>query len=139
MSAGTYRLLADLVLILHASFVVFVVLGLLVIICGGVCRWQWIRNPWFRTAHLGAIALVVFQAWLGIICPLTIFENYLRENAGEHTYGGSFIAHWLHKALFFHAPPWAFVLCYTLFGIAVIFSWIKFRPRPFRRDSRTDS
>lgn len=137
MNANTYRLLADLTLILHVSYVAFVMLGLLAILYGGARRWKWIRNPWFRSAHLGAIGLVVIQAWLGIICPLTILEMHFREKAGEHTYGGSFIAHWLHKVIFFHAPPWVFVLCYTLFGIAVIFSWLKFRPRPFRRKSQT--
>ena len=136
MSADTYRLLADLVLIFHVSYVAFVVFGLLIILCGGVCRWKWIRNPWLRSAHLGAIGLVVIQAWLGIICPLTILENHLREKAGEHIYSGSFIAHWLHKVLFFQAPPWVFGLCYTLFGIAVIFSWLKFRPSPFRKERR---
>ncbi len=131
MNTDTYRLLADLVLILHVSYVVFVVFGLLAIFCGGVCGWKWIRNPWFRSAHLGAIALVVIQAWLGIICPLTVLENHLREKGGGHTYGGGFIAHWLHKVLFFQAAPWVFGLCYTLFGMAVLFSWIKYRPRPF--------
>lgn len=131
MNTNTYGFFADLVLILHVSFVAFVVFGLVFILCGGLCGWNWIRNPWFRSAHLGAIALVVIQAWLGIICPLTIVENDLREKGGELTYGGSFIAHWLHKVLFFQAAPWVFGLCYTLFGIAVIFSWLKYRPRPF--------
>jgi len=131
MNTNTYGFFADLVLILHVSFVAFVVFGLIFILCGGLCGWKWIRNPWFRSAHLGAIALVVIQAWLGIICPLTIVENDLREKGGEFTYGGSFIAHWLHKVLFFQAAPWVFGLCYTLFGIAVIFSWLKYRPRPF--------
>ncbi len=72
-----------------------------------------------------SIALVVIQAWLGIICPLTILENHFREKGGDNTYGGSFIAHWLHKVLFFQAAPWVFGLCYTIFGIAVLFSWVK--------------
>ncbi len=135
LNTDTYRLLADLVLILHVSFVVFVVFGLIFILCGGLRGWKWIRNPWFRSAHLGAIALVVIQAWFGIICPLTILENHLREKAGAYAYGGSFIAYWLHKALFFQVAPWIFGLCYTLFGIAVIYSWIKYQPRPFRKKS----
>ena len=125
MNTNTYRFFADLVLILHVSFVLFVVFGLLAILCGGFCHWKWIRNPWFRSAHLGSIALVVIQAWLGIICPLTILENHFREKGGDNTYGGSFIAHWLHKVLFFQAAPWVFGLCYTIFGIAVLFSWVK--------------
>jgi len=135
LNTDNYRLLADLVLILHVSFVVFVVFGLFTILCGGLRGWKWIRSPLFRSAHLGAICIVIIQAWLGIICPLTILENHLREKAGAYSYGGSFIAYWLHKALFFQAAPWIFGLCYTLFGIAVIHSWIKYQPRPFRKKS----
>ena len=132
MPANTHRLLADLVLITHVAFVGFVVIGLLAIICGGFCGWKWIRNPWFRAAHLAGIGVVVVQAWFGIVCPLTTLEMYLREQAGDLTYSGTFIAHWLRHLLFYQAPLWAFAVCYTLFGLAVIASWLKFRPRPFR-------
>src|SRR6267142_5094643 len=133
MSTDAYRTLADLVLITHVSFVVFVVVGLLAILCGGLAGWQWIRNPWFRAVHLAGIGLVVVQAWLGVICPLTTLEMSLREKAGDATYGGTFIAHWLQKQLYYEAPSWVFIVCYTLFGLAVVASWLKFRPRPFRQ------
>jgi hypothetical protein len=131
MDSSTYSLLADIVLMTHVAFVLFVVLGLILILCGGFCGWKLVRNPWFRAAHLAGIALVVVQSWLGIICPLTTLEMHLRELAGDETYGGTFIAHWLHRILFFQAPMWGFVLCYTLFGLAVVISWFRFRPRPF--------
>ena len=131
MPAEINRALADLVLVAHVAFVVFVVFGLLLILCGGVMGWRWVRNPWFRVAHLAAIGLVVLQAWLGIVCPLTTLERHLREAAGDAIYSETFIAHWLHRVLFFQAPMWAFTVCYTLFGLAVVMSWIQFRPRPF--------
>ncbi len=132
MSASDqYRALADAVLVMHVSFVAFVVVGLLAIVIGGFASWRWIRNPWFRAAHLAGIGLVVVQAWLGIVCPLTILEMALRDKAGDTTYDGTFVAHWLRRLLFYDAPPWAFVVCYTVFGLAVIGSWLKFRPRPF--------
>jgi hypothetical protein len=131
MPACAYRTFADIVLLTHVAFVSFVVLGLILILCGGVLGWRWIRNPWFRTMHLSGIGLVVFQVWLGIICPLTTLEMHLREKAGDSTYDGTFVAHWLHKLLFYQAPPWVFAVCYTLFGLAVVVSWIKFRPRAF--------
>ena len=135
MQAGTYRALADLVLTIHTGFILFVVVGLLVILCGGFLRWSWVRNPWFRAAHLAAIGIVVIQAWLGIICPLTTLEMYLRDQAGDETYDGTFVAHWLRKLVFYQAPPWLFVVCYTLFGLAVVGSWVLIRPRPFRSAS----
>jgi hypothetical protein len=74
-----YLLAADLLLFAHALFVVFVVSGLLMIIAGRLLSWSWVRNPWFRLAHLIAIGVVVLQSWLGQVCPLTIWEMALRE------------------------------------------------------------
>lgn len=128
--------LADLVLVTHVTFVAFVVVGLGLIVTGGIRGWSWIRNPWFRLAHLVAIAIVVTQAWLGILCPLTTLEMHLREQAGEATYAGSFIAHWLGRILYYEAPPWVFATAYTVFGAVVVFSWIRYRPRPLRRPRR---
>ena len=131
MDTDTYRLLADFVLVAHAAFVAFVILGLILILCGGFLGWKWVCNPWFRAAHLACIGIVVLQSWFGIICPLTTWEMRLRELSGDETYGGTFVAHWLHRLLFVQAPMSAFVIAYTLFGLAVVISWIRFRPRPF--------
>jgi hypothetical protein len=128
-----YRILADTVLVLHAAFVGFVVVGLLLVVIGGIARWRWVRNPWFRAAHLLAIAVVVAQTWLGVRCPLTDLENALRRRAGRAAYEGGFIAHWVHRAIFVDAPPWAFTLAYTLCGSAVVGVWIWVRPRLPRR------
>jgi hypothetical protein len=135
--AEIFRLLADLVLVVHVAFVAFIVLGLLLILWGGFAGWRWTRNPWFRFLHLAAIGVVVIQSWFGVICPLTILEMHLRERAGDATYSGTFIAHWLRKLLFYQAPAWVFVACYTLFGLAVLGSWIKFRPGSFRKKNAT--
>lgn len=133
MSPAICRTFADCVLIVHVSFVAFVVLGLLLILVGGACGWHWVRNPWFRAAHLAGIALVVVQAWLGIVCPLTTLEMWLRELGGDETYSGTFIAHWLQKLLYYQAAPWVFAVAYTLFGLAVVASWVKVRPRALRK------
>ena len=130
--ANQNRLFADIVLMTHGVFVAFVIIGLLLILVGGFRGWKWVRNPWFRTVHLAAIGVVVVQAWMGIICPLTTLEMYFRERAGGATYGGTFISHWLGKLLYYEAPPGAFVTAYTLFGLAVVGSWIKFRPLPWK-------
>jgi len=132
-----YRLAADLLLVLHVTFVVFVVAGLALILVGAGRGWVWIRNPWFRLAHLAAIAVVVLQAWLGRLCPLTVWEMALRAKAGDETYSGAFIAHWLQGLLYYEAPLWVFALAYTLFGALVVASWIRVRPRPFR-DNRNN-
>ena len=130
-----YLLAADGVLLVHVLFVLFVLAGLVLIVVGYFCGWSWVRNPRFRLAHLVAIGVVVLQAWLGRICPLTIWEMALRERAGDVTYQGSFIAHWLQSLLYYEAPAWVFTLAYTLFGLMVAATWIAVRPRPFRRTS----
>lgn len=120
---------ADVVLLLHVLFVAFVVFGLLLILLGGALSWSWVRNRRLRIAHLVGIGIVVLQSWLGVVCPLTTLEMLLRERAGQATYAGGFIAHWLEAVLYFSAPPWVFVMAYTVFGVLVAASWFLVRPR----------
>lgn len=132
MTATTSRLLADAVLALHAAFVAFVVLGLVAILVGGALRWRWVHDPRFRALHLAAIGLVVAESWAGVTCPLTSLEDSLRASAGDATYSGAFVAHWLDRLLYWQAPPWAFTVAYTLFGTAVVAGWWLVPPRRFR-------
>jgi energy-converting hydrogenase Eha subunit F len=127
-SSSLYSLAADAMLVTHILFVAFVVVGLVLIYAGFFLSWQWVRNSWFRGAHLIAIGVVVLQSWLGIICPLTSWEMTLRTKAGETIYDGSFITHWLGQLLYYQAPAWAFVVCYTVFGGLVLLSWFVVRP-----------
>ncbi len=127
---------ADTILVVHALFVAFVIIGLLLIIVGGIRDWSWTRSALFRIAHLLAIGIVVLQSWLGIICPLTTWEMNLRRAAGQQAYDGTFISHWVGELLYYQAPPWVFITLYTLFCTLVIFAWIRFPPR--RKPRRTD-
>jgi len=124
-----YLLAADALLFGHVVFVAFVVFGLALILLGKIMKWSWVRNLWFRIAHLVAIAVVVLQSWFGVICPLTTWEMALRERAGSTTYAGTFIAHWLETLLYYQAPAWVFTVCYTVFGTLVVASWIWVPPR----------
>ncbi|MBM3852794.1 MAG: DUF2784 family protein, partial [Verrucomicrobia bacterium] len=53
-----FRVLADVVLVVHVSCVIFLVLGLVLIVAGGLRRWAWTRSPWFRAVHLAVIGVV---------------------------------------------------------------------------------
>ena len=110
-----YLLAADAILLLHVLFVAFVVMGLALIIIGKVLTWSWVRNPWFRIAHLAAIGVVVVQSWFGAHCPLTNWEMALRSETGDTVYFGSFISHWLGIFLYYQAAEWVF--CGLLFGV----------------------
>ena len=127
-----YKITADVIVVLHAGFVLFVVVGLALILLGAARRWSWIRNFWFRIAHLACIAFVVAESWFGIECPLTTWEHQLRGLAGEKSYRGDFISHWVHETLFFEFSPWVFTVVYSLFGLAVLGTLLMFPPR-FRR------
>lgn len=134
--ASLLLLAADVVLALHVLFVAFVVLGLVAVLIGKLRGWWWVRNVWFRVAHLVAIAVVAGQAWLGIVCPLTTLEMALRARAGDAVYSGTFVSHWLEELLFYEAPPWVFVMGYTAFGLVVAASWLWVPPHSAGKELR---
>jgi drug/metabolite transporter superfamily protein YnfA len=124
--------LADLILVTHALFVAFVMLGLIAIVPGKYWHWSWIRNRRFRLIHLLAVGIVMLEAWLGLVCPLTEWENQFREAAGGSGYSTSFIQHWLREILFYDFAPWVFTLAYTVFGILVFIAWLLVPPERTR-------
>ena len=128
--AGLYGLMADAILVLHFAFVVFVVFGFMLILIGLLVRWSWRHNRKFRISHLAAIGFVVLQAWLGQLCPLTIWENELRRRAGQSGYTETFVEHWLRDILFYQAEPWVFTTIYTCFGTLVVIVWFRTGQRP---------
>lgn len=136
MGAKGYAILADALLLLHFAFVLFVVGGLLAIWIGYFARWKFVRNPWFRIAHLLAMAIVVAESVCGIICPLTTWEEDLRMKSGEGpSYAGSFIQHWVHRVMFFEVPEGTFTIIYIAVFALIVLSLLVVRPRPFRARS----
>jgi hypothetical protein len=134
-----YQLLADVALTLHFSVVAFVVGGLVLVIIGNLRNWRWVNALWFRLAHLGAIAVVVAEAWLGVTCPLTNLEMWLRAKARATTYSGSFIEHWIQRILYYEAPSWVFALGYSIFGLLVVATWLCFPPTSKHRSDARDA
>lgn len=124
-----YALLADAILVLHFGFVLFVILGLLLVAWGGWRGWLWVHNGWFRLAHLAAIGYVALQAWLGEVCPLTTLELWLRQRGGQAGYDGSFIQHWVGELLYYSAPGWVFTAAYSGFAVLVLTAWWLVPPR----------
>lgn len=118
-------MLADLVLVVHAAFVVFVVSGLAAIWIGLALGRPFARDPWFRGAHLAAIAFVVAETLLGFACPLTLWEDALRGSADER----GFIERFVHAWLFWDAPRWVFGAAYAAFGALVALTWWRWPPR----------
>ena len=85
-----FRALADATVVLHLGFVLFVVLGGLI-----VARWR--RVAWVHLPAAAWAAWVEFADW---VCPLTPLENWLREQGGRTPYSSSFIEHYLLPILY---------------------------------------
>lgn len=88
-----YRALADVVLLFHLAFIVFVVLGSLLV-------WRFPRLAWL---HLPAVMWAGLIEISGRICPLTPLENHLRQLSGEAGYHGGFVEHYLLPIIYPHA------------------------------------
>ena len=137
MSKLNYQLAADLILLVHALFVLFVVVGLAMVLLGANRGWIWVRNPIFRWAHLGAIVVVMSLTAMGIVCPLTSLEMYFRARGGDLVYVGSFIAHWLEFLLYYTAPSWVWLLAYGLFTAVVAWCWFAIPPSRAPQDKQS--
>ena len=85
-----YRLLADLTVVLHLAFVLFVVFGGLLVI----------RRPSLAWVHLPAALWGAWVEFAGWICPLTPLENWLRERGGAAVYDSSFVERYLVPTLY---------------------------------------
>jgi len=118
------HLLADIVLVVHFAFVLFVVGGLAAVWIGAAAGWRWVRNFGFRIAHLAAIAFVAGESLFGIWCPLTVWEAALRGGQAQK----SFIAQWVHRLMFYDLPEPVFTGLYVGFALLVAASWIFVRP-----------
>jgi hypothetical protein len=123
-----YRLMADAVVVFHALFIVFTVLG-------GILVLRW---PRLMLLHLPAAAWgVIVQVIVGGRCPLTPLEWHFRELGGQAGYGESFIDHYITSLIYVDDPPaWlhptlgVFVLAVnlTVYGILVA-RWVRKRRR----------
>lgn len=122
-------------MLVHAAFILFVVAGLVLIWIGWMFRWEFVRNFWFRVAHLAAIGVVVVESITGVVCPLTTWEDKLRLLAGNQArYTGSFIRECVHRLIFFNLDERVFTIIYLAFFLAVMLSFWLMPPRwPPRR------
>jgi hypothetical protein len=109
-------LVGDAILVVHFAIVLFIIGGLLAVWMGAARGWRWIRNPWFRYLHLGAIAYVAMEALLGIACPLTVWEDLARGGVRPE----SFVGRWVQRLLFYRAPEWIFTTAYVAWALATL-------------------
>ena len=87
-----YRVLADMVVLLHIAFVLFVVVG-------GFFVYRWPKLIYIHAPVAIYGAMIEFVGW---VCPLTPLENHLRRLGGEAGYAGGFVEHYLLPILYPH-------------------------------------
>jgi hypothetical protein len=121
-------LLADFIAVTHLGYVVFVILGFILILMGIALRWKWVRNLWFRIAHLAAIAGVTLGAILGINCPLTVLEFSLRYGFAASDRRVSFVGELVDSILYYDAPAWLFTIIYVGFALLVAITFVMAPP-----------
>jgi hypothetical protein len=119
---------ADIIAVIHLGYVVFVILGFVLILMGIALRWNWVRNLWFRTAHLVAIAGVALEALLGMNCPLTVLEFSLRYGVPPSDRRVSFVGDIIDSILYYDAPAWLFTIIYVGFALLVAITFIMAPP-----------
>ena len=115
-----YRIAADLVLALHLGFIVFAVLGGLLIL----------RYHWVVYIHVPGALWGAFVEITGRICPLTLWENSLRQSAGESGYAESFVEHYLLPVIYPAGLTRSIQFCIAGFVIVVnvvIYGWLLYR------------
>jgi len=128
-----YRIIADIIVIVHLVWILFMLVGFILTFCGFF--WKGFFDRWlFRTLHLFGIVYVSLLAIMGKYCPLTLWENSLREKYDSTlTYPGSFMIHYVEKLVYPDINP-LIIIIPTIF-IAVFISAI-FIIRPPKRISK---
>ena len=102
-----WRALADLVLLLHLCFVLFVILG-------GVLALRW---PRLASVHIPVALYGALIEFAGFICPLTPLENSFRRRGGEAGYEGGFIDHYVTATIY---PQGLTRTAQLVLGVAVL-------------------
>jgi hypothetical protein len=106
-----YRSLADLVVVFHVAFILFVAVGALL-------AWRWPRLVWL---HLPAAAYATGIVTISFTCPLTPLEKHLRRIAGQEEYSGGFVKHYLDGVVY---PGGYTPLLRTLATIAIVVGYV---------------
>jgi hypothetical protein len=122
------------VLALHLAIIVFNVAGCVLIPVGAWRGWQWVREFWWRLAHLFSLAAVAAQALSGHACFLTIWQGDL--SGAPHVQ--PLIAAWIDRLIHWPLPLWMFAIAYAAIFVYVIVLWIAVLPlAPWQRRAAT--
>ena len=112
--------MADVVLIAHFFVAFFVTFGLVILPIGYISNWSCTRNRKMRLTHISLVGFVTFEAILGIACPLTQLESYLRNI----DFSQSFISYWIGWLIYWDLPTSFFTILYLSCSLWSILFWV---------------
>jgi len=119
-----YKILANIIVVMHFAWIIFMLTGFLLTLCGFWWKkiFDWLL---FRYLHLLGILYVSLLAVMGKYCPLTIWENALREkHESGLAYSGPFIIHYIEKLVYPDINPWFIRIATALIAISTIIIFI---------------
>ena len=118
-----HEFLADLVMVLHGAYSVFVVLGLIVILTGQLLGWRWTKSTRLRLIHMAAVLIVVARSWLDMPCPFSVMEQSLRGETARCVLSPAF--HGLfHRLAFRGSDPSGFTRSATAVGLITMATFV---------------
>jgi hypothetical protein len=109
---------------LHLVIIAFNVAGCILVPLGALLGWRWVREFWWRAAHLASLAIVALQALFGRPCFLTIWQAEL-ANTGR---AQPLIAAWIDRLIYLPLPLWVFAAAYLAVFAYVVALWVWVRP-----------
>jgi hypothetical protein len=133
MSVGTLHALAASVLYFHLGVVAFNIFWMVAVPLGAWAGWTFVRNIWWRGAHVASLVVVAVQAAFGRLCFLTIWQNNLEAASGVRLGESSAFERAAMAAIYWPLPAWAFIALYIAAVLYAAALWILVPPQPARR------
>ena len=115
---------SEIVLLFHFSIFLFMILSFILIPLGYHKKWKWVKNKYYRLIHLILMGIIFIETILGFMCPLTILENFLRNDIEINNK----ITQIIHQIMYWDLPTYQFIILYLLSLLYLIFLWFFFKP-----------
>ena len=117
-------LFSEIILLLHLLIFLFITLSFILIPIGYFQKWEWVKNKYYRSIHLILMGIISIETILGFMCPLTILENYFRDDIKVDNK----LTEIAHQILYWDLPNYQFIILYLVSFSYLIFLWFFFKP-----------
>ena len=117
-------LFSEIVLLFHFCIFLFMILSFFFIPLGYYQKWEWVKNKYYRLIHLILMGIIFIETILGFMCPLTILENFLRNNIEINNK----ITQIIHQIMYWDLSSYQFIILYLISLLYLVFLWFFFKP-----------